>query len=190
MSTQEKKNQKEKPNLPINKYSVHELKSTCDSKIIEFLEDKKFTEVHTNENLKIGIGLFSLVWTFLAYFNGRQFPDNYYIIISCLVLYSIGSVMYWYVDKKIIQNVFYTGYNNDYFKRVTTKQVKEIKLSSEMQEYSQYYTLLIEVVLNNGKSTTEKFSKSCCELIDVRGYTEVSKVQSFFEKSLENVLKA
>lgn len=181
--------QKDKPNIPINKYSIYELKSTCDSKIIEFLEERQFTEVHTNENLKIAIGLFSLLWTFLAYFNGRQFPDNYYIIIACLVLYSIGSVMYWYVDKKVVQNVFYTGYNTDYFKRISKKQVNQIKLSSEMQEYSQYYTLWIEAV-SEGKSTIEKFSKSCCELVDVRGYTEVQKVQQFFEKSLETVLKA
>ncbi len=79
----------EKP-LAINKYSVHEMKSAIDTKIIEYLEENKFVESHFLSNLKILVGLFCLSFTALAYlypyFYPKPLPEIYNIVLFSVIM--------------------------------------------------------------------------------------------------------
>ena len=57
----------EKKVLPINKYSIYELKSGIDQCISSFLESNDFKESQRYSNLKIFVGLITLSFTALAY---------------------------------------------------------------------------------------------------------------------------
>jgi hypothetical protein len=71
---------------PINKYSIYEMKAAIDAKIIEYLERKEFTEHHIYCNLKILVGSFCLVFTALAYFYPKPFPENYNMVLFSLIM--------------------------------------------------------------------------------------------------------
>ncbi len=83
-------NQKEEKKIvkpiPINKYSIYEMKSAIDTKIVEFLEDNKFTENHFLSNIKIAVGLFCLTFTALAYFYPKPFPENYNVVLFSVIM--------------------------------------------------------------------------------------------------------
>ena len=81
--------------VPINKYSIHEMKAAIDGQIIEFLEKNAFTEHHLFTNLKILVGSFCVLWTGVAYLYPKPFPENYYIVLFSLIMYAIGSLGYY-----------------------------------------------------------------------------------------------
>ena len=94
--------------IPINKYSIFELKSGIDQAITSYLtEDLKFTENQYYSNIKILFGILTLICTAIAYFNRIPFPKNYYLIIICVIGYWIFSTIYWYIDKYVINNMFF-----------------------------------------------------------------------------------
>ena len=83
---------KEQKILPINKYSVYELKAGIDKEITTFLEEEDFEENQKYSNLKILFGLFTVTCTGIAYLYPKPFPDNYYILSFTL---SIGIRLSW-----------------------------------------------------------------------------------------------
>ncbi len=182
----------EKGDIPINKYSVYDLKSAMDNRIAEFLESKGFQEIHQHTNLKIVVGMFCLVWTALAYFNGRAFPDNYSIIMVSLAFYSLGSLVYWYVEKYMIKNTFYITENAKYFSEVIkNERIKYIKLNSDVRDNEQFYTIWLSVVTHSGKEIEcDKLNKSFCEYFNSRGYCIRLKVNELAEELLLTANKA
>ncbi len=72
--------------IPINKYSIYDMKSTIDTKITEFLEASGWTENHHLSNLKIIVGLFCLSFTALAYLYPKPFPENYYVVLLSVIM--------------------------------------------------------------------------------------------------------
>jgi hypothetical protein len=85
-STEPEKKTETKNEIPINKYSIYELKSAVDTKIMEFLEKNGFVENHYLSNLKIGTGLFCLFFTGLAYFYPKPFPENYNVVLLSVIM--------------------------------------------------------------------------------------------------------
>ncbi len=75
-----------KEHIPINKYSIYEMKSAIDTKIIEFLEENKFEENHFQSNIKIFVGLFCLSFTALAYLYPKPFPENYNVVLFSVIM--------------------------------------------------------------------------------------------------------
>lgn len=85
-STEPEKKTQTKNEIPINKYSIYELKSAIDTKIMEFLEKNGFVEDHYLSNLKIGAGVFCLFFTGLAYLYPKPFPENYNIVLLSVIM--------------------------------------------------------------------------------------------------------
>jgi len=72
--------------IPINKYSIHEMKSAIDKNITDYLENNKFTENHYLSNTKILVGLFCLIFTGLAYLYPKPFPENYNVVLLSVIM--------------------------------------------------------------------------------------------------------
>ena len=70
------KGEDKKKVLPINKYSIYELKSGIDQSIVGFLEANDFKESQRLSNLKIIVGLITLSFTALAYLYPKPYPEN------------------------------------------------------------------------------------------------------------------
>ncbi len=85
-STEPEKKTQIKSEIPINKYSIYELKSAIDTRIMEFLEKNSFVEDHYLSNLKIVTGLFCLFFTGLAYLYPKPFPENYNIVLLSVIM--------------------------------------------------------------------------------------------------------
>jgi hypothetical protein len=85
-STDHIEKKENKNEIPINKYSIYEMKSAVDTKVIEFLEKNEFDENHYLSNLKIAVGLFCLVFTGLAYLYPKPFPDNYNVVLFSVIM--------------------------------------------------------------------------------------------------------
>ena len=113
--------------LPINKYSIYELKAGIDKEIQNFLEDEDFDEIQRFSNIKILFGLLTVTCTGMAYLYPKPFPDNYYIILFSVIGYLIFSTIYWYIDKKVIDTIFYVGSNEEYCQKLRNKKHNKIK---------------------------------------------------------------
>ena len=128
---------KEQKVLPINKYSIYELKAGIDKEIQNYLEEEEFEESQKYSNIKILFGLLTVSCTGIAYLYPLPFPQNYYIIFFSVIGYLIFSTIYWYIDKKVIDTIFYVGTNSDYIQKLRTKKhnkVKEITIHSDIED--------------------------------------------------------
>ncbi len=78
--------QPQEKQIPINKYSIYDMKSAIDTKITEFLEQSGWVENHLLSNLKIAVGLFCLFFTGLAYLYPKPFPENYNVVLMSVIM--------------------------------------------------------------------------------------------------------
>ncbi len=167
-------------NIPINKYSVYDLKNGIDTRIIEYLEKNGYEEIHTYSNIKILIGLFCLIWTAVAYLNGLPFDKAYNLILVSVVFYFIGSTSYWYLEKKVIKSTFYSGKSL----KLIQNGIDFFRLSSEIENFSEIYSIGISYKLN-GKEIHEPILKKPFSLyFDDRGYCVRSKVNELSDELL------
>ena len=175
--------------IAINKYSIFDLKAGMDTRIAEYLEESQFTEINYHTNLKIVVGLFCLFWTALAYLNGKEFPDNYYIILVSVIFYFIGSSIYWYIESYIVLNTFYIGDSQEYFQNnFKNSNIKYLKINSEIKDNDQYYICWLTVVTKNGNEIEcTKFTKSFCDFYNERGYANKYKIDKFSDEMLNSV---
>jgi hypothetical protein len=72
--------------IPINKYSIYDMKNAIDTKLIEHLEQSGWVENHLLSNLKIIVGLFCLSFTALAYLYPKPFPENYNVVLLSVIM--------------------------------------------------------------------------------------------------------
>lgn len=177
---------------PINKYSIYEMKAAIDTQIIEFLEKNNFNEHHKYTNLKIIVGFFCIFWTALSYFYPKPFPENYNVVILCLIFYGIGSAFYYYLEKYIIKTIFYIGGNENYFSKLRygkKEKLKCVRLSSEVKEHSHIYNLGFEFETLDGRIIpTDKIELDCTKLCDERGYVNANLVTKQFKSILDDQL--
>ena len=178
---------KEQKVLPINKYSIYELKAGIDKEIQSFLEEEEFVEIQKFSNVKILFGLLTVACTGTAYLYPLPFPQNYYIILFSVIGYLIFSTIYWYIDKKIIDTIFYVGTNEDYCQKLRPKKhnkIKEIRIHSDIEDNKKHiYKLWFDFTyLEDGKMvTSEKVDINCTEVYDERGYIHKDKAIKFFK---------
>lgn len=177
--------------LPINKYSIYDLKSGVDTRIAEYFEELGFEEVNNHTNMKIVIGMFCLVWTALAYFNGKQFPDNYNIIAISLLFYAIGSVAYWYLEKYVIKHTFYITRNEKYCSaKLKNNKIKYIKVNSEVEDNIPTYKVWLSIVTVEGKEKEcSRLNKSFGLYYDERGYCHRNIVNELTEELIQSIKK-
>ena len=116
----------EQKEIPINKYSIYELKAGLDLKISNYFLDEDFDLIEHYSNVKILFGFLTCLCTGIAYLFPLPFPQNYYIILFSVIGYIIFSTIYWYVDKKIIDTIFFVGSNDDYFQHLRPKKQNKI----------------------------------------------------------------
>merc|ERR1712151_428927 len=89
------KEEEKQKEIPINKYSIYEIKSAIDTKITEYLENQKFQENHFLSNVKLTMGTICLIFTAVAYLNNKPFPDNYNIILVSTIGYWVCSLLHY-----------------------------------------------------------------------------------------------
>jgi hypothetical protein len=176
----------------INKYSIYEMKNAIDTKIVDFLEKNGFKEDHTHSNLKIFVGLFCLVFTALAYFYPLPFPENYNVIALSVAMYAIGSAVYYYVEKYVIKQSFYTGFSNSYTQDVRKGRnvpIKNIRISSDIKDHSHQYNFWVEFITKTGDSVIpEKIVLDCTKLCDEKGYVIKNLVHTIFKEKFNELL--
>ena len=168
--------------IPINKYSIFELKSGIDQAITQYLtEELKFNENQYYSNIKILFGILTLICTAIAYFNRIPFPNNYNLIIFCVIGYWIFSTIYWYIDKYVINNMFFVG--NGEIKN-NKKKFDEIKIFSDVKNRTSVYEIWFEFNSGGNKKLSEKDFISCTDVYDERGYIHKDKLNKIFDKIL------
>jgi len=177
---------------PINKYSIHEMKATIDSQIIEYLEKNEFVEFHLYTNLKILFGFFCIFWTALAYLFPKPFPENFNVVLLSLIFYGIGSALYYYLEKYVIKQSFYTGSSENYFNKLRyakKEKLKCIRISSEIKDFSHIYNLWFDfITLDGRKIQSEKIDVDCTKLCDERGHVKIEIVFQQFKSIIDNQL--
>ena len=180
--------------IPINKYSVYELKASLDSKISEFFLEEDFDLIEHYSNMKILFGLLTCCCTGTAYLFPLPFPQNYYIILFSVIGYAIFSTIYWYVDKKIIDSIFFVGKNDDYFYRLRPKKGNKVvgmvvhsEIDMKNIKKKHIYKLWFDFVFEDGQATTSDITEiNCTDVYDERGYIHGDKVI----KQLKNIIRS
>ena len=180
--------------IPINKYSIFELKAGLDKEISNYFIEEDFDEIERYSNIKIFFGFLTVCCTGMAYLFPLPFPQNYYIILFSVIGYLIFSTIYWYIDKKIIDTIFFVGKNDDYFQKLRPKKgnkIKEMIIHSEIDEKDNkrkhIYKLWFDFIFYDNSSVTSDITEiNCTEVYDERGYIHNDKVV----KQLRNIIKA
>ena len=154
--------------LPINKYSIFELKAAVDKEIHSYLEEEEFEENQRYSNIKILFGILTVSCTGMAYLYPKPFPDNYYIILFSVIGYLIFSTIYWYIDKKVIDTIFYAGKNAEFFQKLRVKKnnkLNEVIIHSDIEDNRKHiYKIWFDFSFlesQNKPITTEKFDINC-----------------------------
>ena len=183
----------EKKVLPINKYSIYELKSGIDQSISNFLESNDFKENQRLSNLKIFVGLITLSFTALGYLYPKPYPENYNAIVIGCIGYWIFSTLYWMIEKWVISNVFYIGSNPDYCQKVRTRKhykIKEIVINSEIKDKTAIYNIWFNfsVVQDNHQFKSEIKQIDCTKVYDERGFIDKDAVNRYFKSILDEQL--
>ena len=186
----------EQKEIPINKYSIYELKAGLDSEISNYFIDEDFDVIEHFSNIKIFFGFLTVLCTGTAYLLPIPFPKNYYIILFSVIGYIIFSNIYWYIDKKIINTIFFVGKNEDYFQRLRPKKpniIKEMVLHSEIDpkniKRKHIYKLWFDFIFEDDQSiTTEIFEIDCTKVIDERGYIHGDEVVKILTNIIKNVV--
>ena len=183
--------------LPINKYSIYELKAGIDKEIQGYLQEEEFEEIQKFSNIKILFGLLTVSCTDTAYLYPKPFPDNYFIILFSVIGYLIFSTIYWYIDKKVIGTIFYVGTNQDFFQRLRNKKnnkIKDMKIHSDIEDDRKHiYKIWFDFSIQDSESiiTSQKTDINCTEVYDERGYIHKDKVINIFKALFkEQVSKA
>ena len=184
----------EKKEIPINKYSIFELKAGIDKEITNYFINEDFDEIEYYSNLKIIFGFLTCCCTGMAYLFPLPFPQNYYIILFSVIGYAIFSTIYLYIEKWVIDTIFFVGTNEDYFKYLRPKKgnkIKEIIAHSEIDNTNNnkkhIYKLWFDLIFENGKEKvkTDVSEINCTEIYDDRGYIHRDKIL----KTLKNIIK-
>ena len=180
--------------IPINKYSIFELKAGLDKEISNYFLNEDFDEIMHYSNIKIFFGLLTCLCTATAYLFPLPFPQNYYIILFSVIGYVIFSTIYWYIEKKVIDSIFFVGKNEDYFQRLRPKKgnkVKEMVVHSEIDSKNNkkkhIYKLWFDIKMDNKEIIKTNISEiNCTDVYDERGYIHKDK----FMKILREIIKS
>ena len=183
----------EKKVLPINKYSIYELKSGIDQCISSFLESNDFKESQRYSNLKIFVGLITLSFTALAYLYPKPYPQNYNAIVVGCIGYWIFSTLYWIIEKWVISNIFYIGNNPDYCQKIRPRKhykIKEIIINSEIKDKTSIYNIWFNfsVIQDNKIFKSEIRQIDCTKVYDERGFIDKDAVNRYFKSILDEQL--
>ena len=183
----------EKKVLPINKYSIYELKSGIDQCISSFLESIDFKESQRYSNLKIFVGLITLSFTALAYLYPKPYPQNYNAIVIGCIGYWIFSTLYWIIEKWVISNIFYIGNNPDYCQKIRPRKhykIKEIIINSEIKDKTSIYNIWFNfsVIQDNKIFKSEIRQIDCTKVYDERGFIDKEATNKFFKTILNEEL--
>ena len=184
----------EEKDIPINKYCTYELKAIIDREISNYFLDEDFDLIEHYSNIKIFFGFLTCLCTGIAYLFPLPFPQNYYIIVFSVIGYLIFSTIYWYVDKKVINTIFFVGRNEDYFHKLRPKKgnkIKEMVVHSEIDmkniKRKHIYKLWFDFIFEDNQAvSTDIFEINCTNVIDERGYVHNDKVI----KILRNIIKS
>jgi hypothetical protein len=82
----DEKTKPQEKQIPINKYSIYDMKNAIDTKFMEHLEQTGWVENNFLSNLKILVGLFCLSFTALAYLYPKPFPENYNVVLLSVIM--------------------------------------------------------------------------------------------------------
>jgi len=187
--------EEEKKEIPINKYSIFELKAAVDKKIQEFLDDEDFEENQKYSNIKLLFGFLTVICTGTAYLYPKPFPENYYIILFSVIGYLIFSTIYWYIDKKLIDSIFFVGQNCDYcqkYRKTKPNKINEITFHSEIDDsHKNIYNLWFDFTFLDDKKTasSDKIKIDCTEIFDERGYLHKDKLTKIFKAIFKGELE-
>ena len=184
----------EEKDIPINKYCTYELKAIIDREISNYFLDEDFDLIEHYSNVKIFFGFLTCLCTGIAYLFPLPFPQNYYIIVFSVIGYLIFSTIYWYVDKKVINTIFFVGRNEDYFHKLRPKKgnkIKEMVVHSEIDmkniKRKHIYKLWFDFIFEDNQAASTDISEiNCTNVIDERGDVHYDK----FIKILRNIIKS
>ena len=187
----------EEKEIPINKYSIFELKARLDKEITDYFINEDFDEISYYSNIKILFGFLTCCCTGTAYLFPLPFPQNYFIILFSVIFYAIFSTIYWYIEKKVIDSIFFVGKNEDYFQHLRPKKgnkIKEMIVHSEIDcknnKRKHIYKLWFDLKLDNPieRIKTDISEINCTEVFDERGYVHKEKVLKIVKNIIRNTI--
>ena len=185
------------PKLKINKYSIYELKAGIDSIIETQLNIQNFQENLTLNNIKLILVILAIFCAGIAHLFSKPFPDHYYIILFAIIFYVIFRNIFWFIENKLIKNIFYIGSNFEYCKKFRKNKqysIKEIKFHSNIDEKNPFiFEIWFDfITLEDNKTFISKKKKiDCTKVYDERGYLHIERVihsfKSIFKKEIKKI---
>ena len=106
--------------------------------------------------------------------------------------YIVGSLIYYYVEKYMIKQIFYAGFNENFVSKLRhgkKEKLKLLRISSDIQDYSSHYEIWIDFITASGhKIQSEKRKIDCTKICDERGYVVKEVVYQVFRDILTEEL--
>ena len=187
------------PKIQINKYSLNELKFGIDLVIDYYLNYEYFDENLKLNNMKITFVVLAIFSCAIAYIFTRRFPENYYILLFSVIFYAIFKNLYWFIENKLLGDIFYIGNNEKYCQKYRNNKnqkhaIKEIKFHSKMDEKNpSIYLIWFDFILLEDNKVIESIKRKidCTKVYDERGNIYTNRVirsfKSIFKKELKKI---
>ena len=180
---------KEKQQPILNKYDIHNVESKLNDFITEtVIEELKCRKVVFLEYFKLVFGAVFSAIILLSYFHKTPFPMDKPLISLCVVLYGMMNLVMLYYNKFKLQGAFNEfmvdralipkAYDN--LKGKNDNGLMSLKLKSEVQEYSNLYTIKVSLGERNVQETI-----AYNEFIDDEGFIVEHKLKHLTSKLLK-----
>eukprot|EP01016_Furgasonia_blochmanni_P052536 TRINITY_DN838_c0_g1_i1.p2 TRINITY_DN838_c0_g1~~TRINITY_DN838_c0_g1_i1.p2 ORF type:complete len:193 (+),score=53.07 TRINITY_DN838_c0_g1_i1:313-891(+) len=163
-----------------NKYDPYTLKAAIDDYIIEALTTKQdYVEIQTHSNVKLLLGFIVCSTIALSHFYPVPFPQNYNLIIVCVVAYFILSTLYSLYESRVEKDTFLQA------RKKSANKEEKLTFDSRIEFFSEFYEFTLTYANNNKKiqAYTEKISVG--QIFDEKGYLSEERV----DKLLRNAIK-
>ncbi|KAK9898186.1 hypothetical protein P389DRAFT_30296 [Cystobasidium minutum MCA 4210] len=180
----------ELPDIQVNKWSLHDLKTACDDAVKQyFSKPSQFKPSHVHTDVRLGLGwtasLIAIGASLYAYKVPFQESRDY--VIAAVVLYMLLSGVLAAYVKYIEKDTIFEGRRKVFAGRFETQA---LKITSSCEPYTPIYNLSFSYThsSNGGKSLIREYKKDISKPFNEVFDEEGVLVRSELEKTLKGVI--
>lgn len=170
---------KEEAKGKVNLLDGAALKRALDDAAAQVVIDGGYPEDTKVANLKLGLGAATCFFALLAQFYPKKFPDNWWLLLGCVIAYGILSTAL---------NLFINHVEGDAFLITQPKDGVPVRVASRLPRYTTAYTLVISKDTGRHQPKTSRESVTLptqvTSYFDEEGYL----AQHIFQKDVKDLL--
>lgn len=138
-------------------------------KLTEYFQHKNFKVDFTWDNYRLFFMSIACIFATLTHFNGREFPDNLWIVVVCILGFGTINCSIMAFDYFIKKDIMTTVYSKE-------EDGRKFYCRGELKRFSEFYNVALEYTENNKQRLDQAIYVG--KFFDAEGYFDQD---SFYE---------